>query len=177
LQRNDLPRAEEHLRKAGWNDGEESSTNTPYAPVANLAVRLRLKQGNRASALQLSQQAVRQWPQELDSALTRAEVLQAVEQHDEAVKFLAQSILHWPDQARLYQLQAMSFERLQQGVAARQSMATYYEKMGALPASVEQLRQARAMSTDFYVQTQLDVRIRQLQETLMENRALLERFR
>jgi len=175
LQRNDLPKAEEHLRKAGWTDDE--AANIPYTPIANLAVSLRLKQENWASALQLSQQTVRQWPQDLDSALTRAEVLQAVGQHDEAVKFLAQSILRWPDQARLYQLQAMSFERLQQGVQARQAMATYYEKMGALPAAVEQLRQARAMSRDFYVQTQLDVRIRQLQDTLLENRALLERFR
>jgi len=177
LQRNDLLKAEEYLRKAGWTDDEESHADIPYAPIANLAVSLRLKQENWALALQLSQQTVRQWPQDLDSALTRAEVLQAVEQHDEAIKFLAQSILRWPNQARLYQLQAMSFERLQQGVAARQAMATYYEKMGALPAAVEQLRQARAMSTDFYMQTQLDVHIRQLQNTLLENRALLERFR
>jgi len=195
MQRSDWVKAQDHLRRAGWKDGtsraetravsNSPSPNSPPAlpyaaehpPVANLAASLLLKQEQWDAALALSREAVRLWPDDLESALTRTDALQATGQHDEAVKFLAQALLRWPQEARLYQLQAISFERLQQGVQARRAMAAYYEKMGALPAAVEQLRQARAMSRDFYTQTQLDVHIRQLQETLMENRALLERFR
>jgi len=182
MQRNDLNRAEDYLRRAGGGQSAPLSVSLPatlpeYPPVANLTVALRLRQNNLEQALALSQQAVQRWPDDLETALTRVDALQTSGQHDTATKFLAQAILRWPSEARLYQLQAMSFDRLQAAVQARRSMALYYEKMGALPAAVEQLRQARALSQDFYTQTQLDVQIRQLQETLMENRALLERFR
>jgi len=179
MQRNDSARTRDYLRRAGWAGDDKHNPDIPpdYPPIANLAVALLLKQEKWEAALALSREAVRQWPDDLESALTRTDALQTTGQHDEAVNFLAQALLRWPQEARLYQLQAISFERLQQGVQARRSMAAYYEKMGALPAAVEQLRQARAMSRDFYTQTQLDVHIRQLQETLMENRALLERFR
>jgi len=173
LQRNDLAKAGDYLREAGW----DSDTLPDYAPIANLATSLHLKQAQWERALQHSQQAVKRWPNDLESALMRAEVLQTTHHHDEAVKFLEQSILRWPQEARLYQLQAISFERLQQGVRARQAMAMHYEKMGALRAAIEQLRQARAMSQDFYMQAQLDANIRRLQDTVLENRALLERFR
>lgn len=56
-------------------------------------------------------------------------------------------------------------------------MATFYELTGALPAAVEQLQQARAMTRDFYEQSELDVRIRELRERLESDRALLERFK
>src|SRR3546814_1480490 len=72
--------------------------------------------------------------------------------YQDAVAFLAQRIGQWPELPRLYQLQAQSQERLGQKVAARRSMATYYDLTGALPTAVEQLQQARSMSKDFYVQ-------------------------
>jgi hypothetical protein len=56
-------------------------------------------------------------------------------------------------------------------------MASYYEQIGALPTAVEQLRQARGMTRDFYVQSELDVRIRNLRDKLESDRALLERFK
>ena len=56
-------------------------------------------------------------------------------------------------------------------------MATYYELIGALPTAVEQLQQARGLTSDFYLQSQLDVEIRALKERQTTERALLERFR
>lgn len=56
-------------------------------------------------------------------------------------------------------------------------MATYYEKLGALPSAFTQLQQARTISTDFYVQSQIDVRMRELSSRIAEDRKLLERFR
>jgi hypothetical protein len=56
-------------------------------------------------------------------------------------------------------------------------MAIYYEKLGALPSAFTQLQQARAMSQDFYVQSQIDAKIRELSSRIAEDRRLLERFR
>nr|WP_226952427.1 M48 family metalloprotease [Mesopusillimonas faecipullorum] len=170
LQGNDLSQAEEYLKQAGW-------PTTDIAPVHNLAVALRIKQKRWDGALRLSQEAVQRWPQDLGIALSRVDALQAAGQDTEALTFLQSAIKKWPREARLYQLQAGSYERLNQGIEARRAMARYYEQVGALPAAIEQLKQARALSTDFYVQSQIDVEIRRLQETVLANRALLERFR
>ena len=105
------------------------------------------------------------------------EALQGGGRHEEAVRVLQERIGQWPEVPRLWQLLAQSQEKLGRRADARRSMATFYELTGALPAAVEQLQQARAMSRDFYEQSQLDVRIRQLRERLESDRALLERFK
>jgi predicted Zn-dependent protease len=70
-----------------------------------------------------------------------------------------------------------SHDRLNEPVAARQAMASFYEQLGALSASVAQLQQARTLSQDFYLQSQLDVQIRVLTIKIAEDRRLLERFK
>ncbi len=72
---------------------------------------------------------------------------------------------------------ADSYDRLGQPVDARLAMAGYYEQTGALPTAVELLQQARGLSKDFYIQSEIDVRIRQLRDRLDNQRALLERFK
>ncbi len=170
LQRNETAKVEEYLAQAGWPD-------TGVASVHNLAVALRLKQNRLDDALALSQQAAQRWPDDLGIALGRVEALQKAGRDNEAVAFVQSAVKRWPDDGRLYQMQATSYDRLKKGVEARRAMAVHYEKIGALPAAVEQLKQARAMTSDFYVQSQLDVEIRRLQDTVLENRALLERFK
>ena len=70
-----------------------------------------------------------------------------------------------------------SYDRLNEPVAARQAMASYYEQLGALSAAVAQLQQARTLSQDFYLQSQIDVQIRTLSAKIAEDRRLLERFK
>lgn len=170
MQRNEWPKVEEDLGRAGW-------PGSGAAPLHSLAIALRIKQKRMDEALALSQQAVQRWPQDLGIIMARADALQAAHKDADAIKFLQAAAKRWPREARLYQMQAVSHERLGQGVESRQAMARYYEQIGALPAAVEQLKQARALSTDFYVQSQLDVEVRRMQETVLANRALLERFK
>jgi predicted Zn-dependent protease len=56
-------------------------------------------------------------------------------------------------------------------------MAKYYERTGALPTAVEQLRQARSLSHDFYVQSELDAQIKALRQKLDTERELLKQFK
>ena len=104
--------------------------------------------------------------------------LQLLQKDREAVAFLQEQIKRWSNrEASFYQLMAVSQDRLGDPVAARQSMASYYRLIGALPAAVTQLQQARTISQDFYLQSQIDVEIRSLREIIAEDRRLLERFR
>ncbi len=142
-----------------------------------LAVYLALDQGQAQAGLRLTEQAWARWPRSRGVALAHVHALEANGRDEAVVSFLKARTAQWPDLARLYQLQAQAHERLGQPVEARRVMAHYYEAIGALPTAVEQLRQARSMSQDFYLQSELDVRIRTLMDRLSAQRALLERFR
>ncbi|NYT65192.1 M48 family metalloprotease [Alcaligenaceae bacterium] len=145
--------------------------------VAGLAINLALAQGNELSALEQASAAAKRWPDSQGVALAQIEAMQKTGRDTEAIAVLKQRIMQWQDVPRLYQLLAQSQERLGLRLDARRSMASYYELTGALPAAVEQLQQARNMTNDFYLQSQLDVQIRTMKERLKDDRALLERFR
>ncbi|WP_353194051.1 M48 family metalloprotease [Pusillimonas noertemannii] len=166
----DLVATRQALDKAG-----EGGMNSPE--IAGLSIALAIKQKRHDEAFVQAEAAWSRWPQSLGVALALVDALQKSGQDQRAVQFLDERIRQWPDEAGLYQLRAQSYERLGNGVDARRSMAVYYEKVGALPTAVEQLQQARAMSSDFYVQSQMDVEIRRLREKVRSDRALLERFR
>lgn len=169
FQRKDLAGAEQALKDAQKNGSSPE--------IAGLAVSLALQQGGNAQALSVAQAAWGRWPDSQGIALAKVESLQKTGQDAEAVSFLQQRIKQWPDIPRFYQLQAQSQERLGDKVAARRTMATYYELTGALPTAVEQLQQARNLTKDFYIQSELDVKIRTLKERLKADRELLERFK
>ena len=95
----------------------------------------------------------------------------------QAIPFLEQRILQLPQAPRFHQLLAQALDKRQQPVEAREAMAQYYILVGALSSAVDQLQQARSLSTDFYQQSKLDVQIRDLRERLERDRLLLERFK
>jgi len=168
--RREFAEAEQALAQARA-EGRDSSQ------IAGLEITLALARGDAERALRLGRQAAQRWPDSQGVALAQIEALQGSGHDEEAVRSLQARIGQWPEVPRLWQLLAQSQERLGRRSAARKSMAEFYELTGALPAAVEQLQQARAMSTDFYEQSELDVRIRQMRERLESDRALLERFK
>lgn len=142
-----------------------------------LEVDLLMTTGQEQAALDKARQAWQMWPNQQALALVYAQAMQAVGADTQAIDFLDELIDKWPDEPRWYQLIAKSYERENQPIAARRAMAEYYERVGALPTAVEQLRQARNLSDDFYEQSRLDVQIRELQDRLERERALLSRFK
>ncbi len=142
-----------------------------------LAVSVEVAAGDRQAALSRAQSAWKRWPQSQGVALAYVQVLQQAGQNEQVLQFLLQRIEQWPDVPRLHQLLAQTYDRLGDGVKARRAMAEYYQLVGALPTAVEQLQQARNLTTDFYQQSELDTQIRQLRERVDNERVLLERFR
>lgn len=169
-QKNDIQHAAEALAKA-----RAGGQNSPE--VAGLAVSLALSRGDDAGALALAQAAWQRWPDSQAITLAKVESQQKTGRDAEAIPFLQDAIKQWPDVPRLHQLLAQSQERMGRKVEARRSMAAYYDLTGALPTAVEQLQQARNMTKDFYIQSELDVQIRTLKERLKTDRELLERFK
>lgn len=145
--------------------------------VAALAAMLVVDQGDVEQGLAQARAAWKRWPASQMIALALVSALQKSGNDAQAVQFLVDRTNQWPDVPRLHQLLAQSHERLGNRVDARRAMARYYELTGALPTAVEQLQQARGLTSDFYLQSELDVEIRTLKDRLISERALLERFK
>jgi len=180
LQRGDVDEAAK-----AWRQGLQVKGQSPYLAQIGIALAQRGGLGATANSpaasgantpLQLADAAWQRWPDHMSIAFARAQALRDAGQHAQAITFLQDCIQRWPDEPRFHEWQAQSYERSNHPVDARRAMARYYENTGALPAAVEQLRQARTMSSDFYVQSEIDTRIRMLRQRLETERELLKRF-
>ena len=150
--------------------------SSPYLELQRIDIDLARRQV--ATALTLALAAHKRWPERRSFVFRAAQSMQLLGRDAETVKFLKAQIKKWPSQEpEFYKLLATSQDRMGELVEARQTMANYYEKLGALPSAFTQLQQARSLSKDFYVQSQIDVRIRELSSRIAEDRKLLERFR
>lgn len=169
-QRRDLSSAESYLKEA-------QATGVASAALDALEVELLLGQTKFDQALQVAEQAWKKWPQNQVIALAVVEAMQKNRQTTAMIPFLKERLKQWPEEPRFYQLLAQALERVNQPVAAREAMADYYVRIGALSSAVDQLQQARSRSTDFHEQSTIDVKIRDLRERLERDRLLLERFK
>jgi len=171
MRRGDLAEAREDYANA-TSGGRESPQ------LAALGVDLARAAKDTAGAVQQAQAAWKRWPERRALAYAVAESLQRAGRDADAAAFLRERVKQWSDEEpRLYELLAQSEERMGDKIAARRDMADFYVKTGALPSAVSQLQQARSLSTDFYEQSQLDVRIQEVKDRMADERELLERFR
>jgi predicted Zn-dependent protease len=171
LQRGDLAGAERNLALATAN-GRSSPE------LDKLAIDLAYAQKDSARALSLAEAAWKAWPGRYAIAIAYVQALQQSGRDADAQAFLHDRIKQWgQDEPVFYQLLAQSEEKAGDRVQARRDMARYYIAIGALPAAEAQLRQAREMSRDFYVSSQLDVQIREVRDQMEMQRQLLQRFK
>ena len=171
LTRRDIKEASRALQQA-----EAGAQPSPYLDVQRIDLALAGK--DYAKALSDSQAGIKRWPGRRAFVISEAQALQLAGKDKEAIAFLQEQTKRWmASEPTLFQMLAKSQERMGDAVAARQSMATYYSLMGMLPAALTQLTQARSMTQDFYVQSELDVEIRSLRARIADDRRLLERFK
>ncbi|ANN79247.1 peptidase [Bordetella flabilis] len=171
LQRGDVTGADRNYKLATAN-GRSS------AELAKLAIDLANAQNDRARALQLAESAWKAWPGRYAIAMAYVQALQQNGRDADAQAFLRERIKQWgQDEPVFYQLLAQSEEKTGDRVEARREMARYYVAIGALPAAESQLRQARDISRDFYVSSQIDVQIKEVRDQMEAQRQLLQRFK
>ncbi|WP_232462633.1 M48 family metalloprotease [Bordetella genomosp. 9] len=171
LQREDYAEADRNLKLAMAN-GRSSPE------LAKLAIDLATAQKDPARALALAESAWKTWPGRYAIAIGYVQALQQLGRDADAQAFLRERIKQWgEDEPVFYQLLAQSEEKTGNLVQARRDMARYFTAIGALPAAEAQLRQARDMSRDFYVSSQIDVQIKEVRDQLEAQRQLLQKFK
>jgi predicted Zn-dependent protease len=150
-------------------------TLPPHPWLEKLTADIAMQAGQAATVLEPLRAAQVRWPQSRPLRLALAQALQAAGQHVQAVSYLRdQTALYFAD-AQLYQLLALSYEALGQRVRQHQTLADMYRLQGWLAAAVDQLetaqrltRGAGAMPEEFVLASEINARLRELREQLLE---------
>ncbi len=139
----------------------------PY--LDRLEIELKLANGQNEAALATAQVAWKRFPQARALAHVYAQCLQANGQHAQAIAFLREQVEFYRQELELYPLLAKSYEATGQRAQEHWATAEYLMRMGAYPAALVQLQQARsAGDTDFYQLSVIDARTHEVQRLVAE---------
>ncbi len=123
----------------------------------------------RDAAIALAREATQRYPLSRLTAIHYVELLQRDGRHEATVAFLREQLAIPRSQTAYYSLLARSYAELGRRTLQHQAVAEAYALMGATPAAVEQLMLARrAGDGDFFTMSEVDARLRQLQQELRE---------
>lgn len=136
----------------------------PHAMLARLAIDIEMRAQRHDAALSASNDALGAFPFARALVHQHGELLLRMRRFDEAAGYLEEQVRRHRGDSNLWRL--LSEARFGSGrpVAARRAVAEHYALDGGLLAAIEQLRIAqREAGGDFYVGSQIDARLRDLQ--------------
>jgi len=140
--------------------------------LETLAAQLRLKRQDVAGALQILRAAAQNYPHA--RALTYALIETKVSAGgtagaEEALELTQKELQLTPGDARLHVLQAKAYALMGKHMQQHRAQAEAYMVEGQLDPAIEQLELARkAGDGDFYVQSEVDARLRELRQRKLE---------
>jgi predicted Zn-dependent protease len=140
--------------------------------VENLAAQLRLKQKDTEGAMRILQAAMQRYPHA--RALTHALIETKVGAGGtagaaEAIEMTRRELQLTPGDARLHALQARAYAALGKRLHQHRAQAEAYLAEGQLDAAIMQLDLARqAGDGDFFEQSEVDARLRELRQRKQE---------
>lgn len=138
--------------------------------LETLAAQLRLKRKDAAGALQILTAASQRHPHEraLTYALIETKLAITGEAAD-ALRLTQKELALTPGDARLHALQAKSYAVLGKRLQQHRAQAEAYLATGLLDGAIQQLELAsKAGDGDFYEQSQVDARLRELKQRKVE---------
>jgi predicted Zn-dependent protease len=137
--------------------------------VDGLAADVRREQNDFAGAARILREARARPPQARALAYGLLETLLADHQPQEALRIATDELQLYPSDARLHGFQARSYAALGKRLQQHRAQAELYAQLGQLSAAVEQMQMAqKAGDGDFYEQSQVDARLRELRARLVE---------
>ena len=164
LRAGDAARAEKEL--------ELLRKRAPAHPVIEtLAGQVKLATGQPAAALAHYRAALQNFPQHRALVYDYADALIRNRQMDAALKLLARALEGFPDDPRLYGLQARSYAALGQKLQQPQAQAEAYARQGNVGAAIDQMQLAlKSGDGDFYQLSSVEARLRELKQIDADNR-------
>jgi predicted Zn-dependent protease len=137
--------------------------------IETLAAQLRLKQGDATTAVAILRAAQPRFPQERAIAYGLVESLLEARLPSDAIQVTQDELLSYPSDAKMHALQAKTYSMLGKRLQQHRALAESYALQGQVAAAVEQLELAqKAGDGNFYEQSQVDSRLREMKMRLVE---------
>ncbi len=143
----------------------------PHPAIESLSARLLAATGDIAGSLRAYREALRNFPGYRALIYNYAESLLRINQPQEALKLIDSRLSNAVADYKLYQLQARAYAALNKGMQQHRALAEANYRLGNIRAAIEQLLLAqRAGDGDFYLQSSVDARLRELRALDKDNR-------
>jgi predicted Zn-dependent protease len=131
--------------------------------IDTLAAQLYLAAGDIPAALQTYRKALTNYPGYRALVYDYADALLRSRQPEEALKLVESRLQYTLSDYQLYQLQAQCYAALNKSLQQHRALAESYYRLGNIPAAIEQLVLAqKSGGSDFYQQSSVDARLREL---------------
>ncbi|HUW50955.1 MAG TPA: M48 family metalloprotease [Sulfuricella sp.] len=157
-----LLRAKEYAR-AEQELARLRKTAAPNAIIENLAVRIKLASGPESAALAQYQATLKNFPDHRALVYGYAEALLQNHQSGDALKLVSNRLRRFPNDGRLYELQAQGYAMQGKKLLSYQAQAEAYTRQGNLVAAIEQLQYGlKAGDGDFYQLSMVEARLKAL---------------
>ena len=143
----------------------------PHPAIESLSARLLAATGDIAGSLRAYREALRNFPGYRALIYNYAESLLRINQPQEALKLIDSRLSNAVADYKLYQLQARAYAALNKVMQQHRALAEANYRLGNIRAAIEQLLLAqRAGDGDFYLQSSVDARLRELRALDKDNR-------
>lgn len=119
---------------------------------------------SNAKLTEFYRNAVQIYPQHRALAYDYADLLIESRRYDDALKLLDERIASYPDDARLYELQARTYAAQDKPQEEHHALAYAYALHGDLRGAIEQLELAKQSGSDYYQLSVIDNELRQFRE-------------
>ena len=137
--------------------------------ISGLAAEIRIAAGDLPSAQAIYRDALQRYPQSKSLIYGYSEALYAGRQYDQALRFLDEQLQLYLSDFKLYGLQAKAYAASGKRLQQHRAQAESYVLQGQLGEAVEQLMLAqRATDGNFYEQSAVDARLRELRKRQAE---------
>ena len=131
--------------------------------IDSLGARIKQNAGDIQGALQRYREARSHFPNYRPLMYAYAEALLNAKQTDEAVKFITDTLILYPEDYRLYQLQSRAYAQQGKDFLRHYAQAQAYAYQGNLTAAIEQLQiSLKTKDGDFYQMSIAEARLKEL---------------
>ena len=149
----------------------ETQTASASHFLDELAARIELARKHPAQALAIAEAVLARTPDNRPLACTQIDALLQDGQSKRAEELARAATARAPQEAQFWTRLARANQALNKPAAMHRAQAEVYALKGALPQAIEQLELARKTGNgDFYEQSSIDARLRELKQSDQENR-------
>jgi predicted Zn-dependent protease len=143
------------------------SAQLRHPMIESMAAQLLIDQNRTREALSLYRNALSLFPKHRGLIYGYAETLLALNQPDEAIRFLSDKQLAFANDGYLYELQSQGYTRLGKNLMRHQAQGEAYYRSYDLAGAIEQFEIAsRSGDGDFYQLSIVEARLKQLRQQM-----------